>query len=142
MKGNDSSSPWRRRACRGGIGLRGFASANFGLRAVAQSMARELAPKNIHVAHLSSTGAFDTAFVGERIQGAGRPDALDGSNPISCESQSIANAYWQLHVQTRAVDVRTRSGLYREPWLMGHCGISSSISSPNAYPRALRVSGD
>jgi NAD(P)-dependent dehydrogenase (short-subunit alcohol dehydrogenase family) len=37
---------------RGGIGYAAFASAKFGLRAVAQSAARELGPKNIHVAHL------------------------------------------------------------------------------------------
>lgn len=37
---------------RGGIGYAAFASAKFGLRAVAQSVARELGPKNIHVAHL------------------------------------------------------------------------------------------
>jgi NAD(P)-dependent dehydrogenase (short-subunit alcohol dehydrogenase family) len=37
---------------RGGKGFAAFASAKFGLRAVAQSMARELGPKNIHVAHL------------------------------------------------------------------------------------------
>src|SRR5437660_6288972 len=37
---------------RGGSGFAAFAAAKFGLRAVAQSMARELAPENIHVAHL------------------------------------------------------------------------------------------
>ncbi|HEX2594103.1 MAG TPA: SDR family NAD(P)-dependent oxidoreductase, partial [Rhizomicrobium sp.] len=37
---------------RGGIGYAAFASAKFGLRGVAQAMARELGPKNIHVAHL------------------------------------------------------------------------------------------
>ena len=37
---------------RGGTGYAAFASAKFGLRAVAQATARELGPKNIHVAHL------------------------------------------------------------------------------------------
>ncbi|MEQ9449012.1 MAG: SDR family NAD(P)-dependent oxidoreductase, partial [Rhodospirillaceae bacterium] len=37
---------------RGSIGYSAFASAKFGLRAVAQSMARELGPQNIHVVHL------------------------------------------------------------------------------------------
>src|SRR5438270_8661600 len=37
---------------RGGSGFAAFAAAKFGLRAVAQSMARELAPNNVHVAHL------------------------------------------------------------------------------------------
>ena len=41
---------------RGGSGFAAFAAAKFGLRAVAQSMARELAPKNIHVAHLIIDG--------------------------------------------------------------------------------------
>ncbi len=37
---------------RGGVGYAAFAAAKFGLRAVAQSAARELGPRNIHVAHL------------------------------------------------------------------------------------------
>src|SRR5262249_43482178 len=45
---------------RGGAGFAAFAAAKFGLRAVAQSMARELASKNIHVAHLIIDGAIDS----------------------------------------------------------------------------------
>ncbi len=45
---------------RGGSGFAAFASAKFGLRAVAQSMARELGPKNIHVAHLVIDSSVDT----------------------------------------------------------------------------------
>ncbi len=48
---------------RGSAGFSAFASAKFGLRAVAQSMARELGPKNIHVAHLVVDAGVDTAFV-------------------------------------------------------------------------------
>ncbi|MDU6673459.1 MAG: SDR family NAD(P)-dependent oxidoreductase, partial [Bradyrhizobium sp.] len=51
---------------RGGSGFAAFASAKFGLRAVAQSMARELMPKNIHVAHLIIDSGVDTAWVRER----------------------------------------------------------------------------
>ena len=51
---------------RGGPGYAAFASAKFGLRAVAQSMARELGPKNIHVAHLVIDSGVDTALVRER----------------------------------------------------------------------------
>src|SRR5580704_17479018 len=46
---------------RGGSGFAAFASAKFGLRAVAQSMARELGPQNIHVAHLVIDSGVDTA---------------------------------------------------------------------------------
>src|SRR5215472_5911099 len=53
---------------RGGNGYAAFASAKFGLRAVAQSMARELGPKNIHVAHLIIDAGVDTAFVRDRIR--------------------------------------------------------------------------
>ncbi len=56
---------------RGGIGYAAFASAKFGLRAVAQSMARELGPKNIHVAHLIIDAGVDTAFVRDRIKARG-----------------------------------------------------------------------
>ena len=57
---------------RGGKGYAAFASAKFGLRAVAQSMARELGPQNIHVAHLIIDSGVDTAFVRERIAAARR----------------------------------------------------------------------
>src|SRR5215211_7245532 len=50
---------------RGGIGYAAFASAKFGLRAVAQSIARELGPKDIHVAHLVIDSGVDTAWVRE-----------------------------------------------------------------------------
>jgi NAD(P)-dependent dehydrogenase (short-subunit alcohol dehydrogenase family) len=84
---------------RGGKGYAAFASAKFGLRALAQSMARELGPENIHVAHLVIDAGVDTAFVRERIQASGRdpaalpPDTL--MNPAS-----IGEAYWMLHRQT------------------------------------------
>ncbi len=83
---------------RGGKGYAAFASAKAGLRAAAQSMARELAPQGIHVAHLVIDAAVDTAWVRERI-GPERaaslpPDAL--MNPAS-----IAETYWQLHRQPR-----------------------------------------
>src|SRR5258707_5947147 len=46
---------------RGGVGYAAFAAAKAGLRAVAQAAARELGPKNIHVAHLSIDSGADTA---------------------------------------------------------------------------------
>jgi len=85
---------------RGGIGYAAFASAKFGLRAVAQSMARELGPKNIHVAHLVIDSGVDTAFVRERVKASGRdPDQLPPDALM--DPDSIADAYWYLHNQSR-----------------------------------------
>jgi NAD(P)-dependent dehydrogenase (short-subunit alcohol dehydrogenase family) len=87
---------------RGSIGYAAFASAKFGLRAVAQSMARELGPQNIHVAHLVIDASVDTAFVRERIKARGGEAALAGLEPDQLMNPgSIANAYWMLHTQTR-----------------------------------------
>ena len=85
---------------RGGKGYAAFASAKFGLRAVAQSMARELGPKNIHVAHLVIDSGVDTQFVRERIKAAGGdPEKLPPDTLM--EPDSIADAYWYLHSQKR-----------------------------------------
>lgn len=85
---------------RGGAGFAAFASAKAGLRNVAQSMARELGPKNIHVAHLIIDAGVDTAFVRERIKAAGRdPDALPPDTLM--DPESVAHAYWYLHSQSR-----------------------------------------
>jgi hypothetical protein len=82
---------------RGGKGYTAFASAKFGLRAVAQSMARELGPQGIHVAHLVIDAGVDTAWVRERIKArGGSGEARTLMNPAS-----IGDAYWQLHQQPR-----------------------------------------
>jgi NAD(P)-dependent dehydrogenase (short-subunit alcohol dehydrogenase family) len=87
---------------RGGIGYAAFASAKAGLRAVAQSMARELGPQNIHVAHLVIDAGVDTAFVRERIRQRGGEVALDHLQPDTLMNPtSIAQAYWNLHQQSR-----------------------------------------
>ena len=62
---------------RGGTGYAAFASAKFGLRAVAQATARELGPKNIHVAHLIIDFGVDTEWVRQRRIEALGPNALD-----------------------------------------------------------------
>jgi NAD(P)-dependent dehydrogenase (short-subunit alcohol dehydrogenase family) len=101
---------------RGGKGYAAFAAAKSGLRALAQSMARELGPENIHVAHLVIDAGVDTAWVRERIQASGRdpaelpPDTL--MNPAS-----VGEAYWMLHQQSRdawtfELDLRP----HRESW--------------------------
>ena len=52
---------------RGREGFAAFAAAKHGLRAVAQSMARELGPKGVHVAHTIIDGAIDTAWIAENF---------------------------------------------------------------------------
>jgi NAD(P)-dependent dehydrogenase (short-subunit alcohol dehydrogenase family) len=87
---------------RGGVGYAAFASAKFGLRALAQSAARELGPQNIHVAHLVIDAGVDTAWVRERIQEKGGPTALAALAPDRLmRPESVAEAYWQLHQQPR-----------------------------------------
>jgi hypothetical protein len=101
---------------RGGKGYAAFASAKFGLRALAQSMARELGPEGIHVAHLVIDAGVDTAFVRERLQASGRdPAALPPDSLM--DPASIGEAYWMLHQQPRdawtfELDLRP----HRETW--------------------------
>lgn len=87
---------------RGGTGYAAFASAKAGLRAVAQAMARELGPQNIHVAHLVIDAGVDTTFVRDRIaQARGADVAANLPADVLMEPTSIANAYWALHQQSR-----------------------------------------
>jgi NAD(P)-dependent dehydrogenase (short-subunit alcohol dehydrogenase family) len=87
---------------RGGVGYAAFASAKFGLRALAQSAARELGPRNIHVAHLIIDAGVDTAFVRERIRERAGEEALANITPGQLmEPASVAEAYWQLYQQPR-----------------------------------------
>jgi NAD(P)-dependent dehydrogenase (short-subunit alcohol dehydrogenase family) len=85
---------------RGGSGFAAFAAAKFGLRAVAQAMARELAPKNIHVAHLVIDGAIDSEAIHRRLSAATgvMPDLAPDS---LIQTSSVAEAYWALHNQSR-----------------------------------------
>ncbi len=83
---------------RGGSGFCAFAGAKFALRALAQSMARELGPQGIHVAHTLIDGAIDTAFIKENFPQRYALKDRDGIlNP-----DHIAEAYWQLHCQPRS----------------------------------------
>jgi len=87
---------------RGGIGYAAFASAKFGLRAVAQSAARELGPRNIHVAHLIIDAGVDTAWVRERIKESEGEAALNNLDPGRLmRPASVAEAYWRLYQQPR-----------------------------------------
>ena len=82
---------------RGAAGFAAFAGAKHALRALAQSMARELGPQGIHVAHCIIDGAIDTAFIRERFPERYALRAQDGI----LRPDSIAEAYWMLHRQPR-----------------------------------------
>jgi len=86
---------------RGAASYAAFASAKSGLRALAQSMARELGPENIHVAHLVIDAGVDTAWVREMI--AKRTGSIADTLPdgVLVDPASIAEAYWFLHQQPR-----------------------------------------
>jgi NAD(P)-dependent dehydrogenase (short-subunit alcohol dehydrogenase family) len=87
---------------RGGVGYAAFASAKFGLRAVAESAARELGPKNIHVAHLIIDAGVDTAWVRERIKVREGETALANLDPGRLmRPASVAAAYWQIYQEPR-----------------------------------------
>ena len=84
---------------RGASGYAAFASAKFGLRALAQSMARELGPQGLHIAHLVIDSGVDTAFVRDRIQARGiDPEKLPTDTLM--KPDSVGEAYWNLHHQT------------------------------------------
>jgi hypothetical protein len=87
---------------RGGAGYAAFAAAKAGLRAVAQSAARELGPRNIHVAHLVIDAGVDTAWVRERIRAREGDAALRELSPDRLmRPSSVADAYWALYRQPR-----------------------------------------
>ncbi len=87
---------------RGGTGYAAFASAKFGLRAVAQSIARELGPKNIHVAHLIIDAGVDTAWVRDRIREREGEHALENLDlGRLMRPAAVADSYWQLYQQPR-----------------------------------------
>lgn len=84
---------------RGNPGYAAFAAGKAGLRMLAQSMARELGPKGIHVAHLVIDAGVDTEFVREIHRARGQdPDELPENTLMN--PASIAEAYWYLYNQT------------------------------------------
>ena len=101
---------------RGTSGYAAFNAAKAGQRALAQSMAKELAPQNIHVAHLVIDAGVDTAFVRDRVAQSGKdPDTLPADTLMN--PQSVAEAYWHLYHQPRdgwtfEIDLRP----YGESW--------------------------
>jgi NAD(P)-dependent dehydrogenase (short-subunit alcohol dehydrogenase family) len=95
---------------RGSANFAAFAGAKHALRALAQSMARELGAKGIHVAHVVVDGAIDTEFIRENF-----PDryALKDQDGI-LNPDHIADSYWMLHAQPR--DAWTHE-LDLRPWM-------------------------
>jgi NAD(P)-dependent dehydrogenase (short-subunit alcohol dehydrogenase family) len=82
---------------RGAANFAAFAGAKHALRALAQSMARELGPRNIHVAHVVVDGAIDTEFIRTSFPERYALKEQDGIlNP-----EHIADNYWHLHAQPR-----------------------------------------
>ena len=79
---------------RGGARFVNLASPKFALRALAQSMARELGPRGVHVAHVIVDGQI-RAPGGQRADPSGAADA-------QLEPSAIAESYWQLHAQPRS----------------------------------------
>lgn len=98
---------------RGAAGFSAFAGGMHGKRALAQSMARELGPLNIHVAHVVIDGPIDTVFTRERFPDLIAQRPADGI----LQPEDIAENYWTLHAQKRSawtheLDVRP----FVEPW--------------------------
>ncbi|WEX17911.1 SDR family oxidoreductase [Pseudomonas sp. G11] len=98
---------------RGAAGFAAFAGAKHGIRALAQSMARELGPRGIHVAHVVVDGAIDTAFIRDNFP---QKYALKDQDGI-LNPDHIADNYWFLHSQPRdawtfELDLRP----WNEPW--------------------------
>ena len=86
---------------RGGKGFAAFSSAKFGLRAVAQAMARELGPKNIHVVHLLIDAGVDSEEIRRRYKANRGLDATDIPEGSLTKTSSIAEAYWFAHQQSK-----------------------------------------
>ncbi len=98
---------------RGGDGFAAFAGGMHGKRALAQSLARELQPKGIHVAHTIIDGPIDTAFTREMFPDLVAERPADGI----LAPDDIAENYWMLHNQPRSawtheIDMRP----WVEPW--------------------------
>ena len=95
---------------RGGSGFSAFSGAKFALRSLAQSMARELGPEGIHVAHTIIDGAIDTEWIAKNFP---QRYALKEQGGI-LNPDHIADAYWMLHAQPR--DAWTHE-LDLRPWM-------------------------
>jgi len=83
---------------RGGAHFAAFAAAKFGARAIAQSMARELGPRGIHVASAIIDGGIDMPAIHRRYAALGKTAAADAL----LDPAAIAETYYQIHLQPRS----------------------------------------
>ena len=83
---------------RGSKGFSAFAGGKHALRALAQSMAKELMPKNIHVAHVVIDGPIDTEWTRQRFPEMVKERPGDGL----LQPDDIAETYWAIHNQKRS----------------------------------------
>ena len=98
---------------RGSNGFSAFAGGKHALRALAQSMAKELMPQNIHVAHVNIDGPINTKWTRQRFPEMVKARPEDGL----LQPDDIAETYWAIHNQKRSAwtfetDVRP----WFEPW--------------------------
>ena len=82
---------------RGGANFASFAGAKHALRALAQSMARELGPEGVHVGHIIVDGMIDSEAVRSKFPDVA--DALPEGGMLNADH--IADAYWAMHAQPR-----------------------------------------
>jgi NAD(P)-dependent dehydrogenase (short-subunit alcohol dehydrogenase family) len=87
---------------RGNPGYAAFAAAKAGLRAMAQSAARELWPQGIHVAHLVIDAGVDTEWVRARVTERIGAEALAAQPDLLMPPEAVAEAYWSLYNQPKA----------------------------------------
>ncbi len=87
---------------RGNPGYSAFAAAKAGLRAMAQSAARELWPQGIHVAHLVIDAGVDTEWVRQRVIERIGAEALAAQPDLLMPPEAVAEAYWALYNQPKA----------------------------------------
>jgi NAD(P)-dependent dehydrogenase (short-subunit alcohol dehydrogenase family) len=87
---------------RGNSGYAAFSAAKAGLRAMAQSAARELWPQGLHVAHLVIDAGVDTEWVRARVTERIGAEALAAQPDLLMPPEAVAEAYWALYNQPKA----------------------------------------
>ena len=120
----------------GGVGYAAFASAKFGLRAVALSAARELGPHNIHVAHLVIDAGVDTAWVRERTKEREGEAALANLDPGRLMRPPRSLRPIGSFIRSRATPGHSRARsdrLRKNGEIMPKVEIHFDFGSPNAY---------